>query len=104
MRIYPDVLGLRLENTEELLLVEAELTHQYRKWGLQNRTLFEWICYLTEEVGELAEAIAENHYREGTIEHIREEAVQVAALAIKILQITRNEKGIRKTCRDLYRA
>jgi len=49
--------------------------------------LFEWLTYLTEEVGELAEAISEYEYRKGTSKNISKEAIQVAALATRISAI-----------------
>ena len=67
-----------------LKLVELEDKKQVDKWGIQTRTAFEWMCYLTEEVGELAQAIAEEHYRDGTLQQAAYEAVQVATLALKI--------------------
>lgn len=87
LKILPDVVRLSLKESKELKRIEEELYSQYMKWGLQPRTLFEWLTYLTEEVGELAEAISENHYRGADKEEILKEATQVAALAIKILQI-----------------
>ena len=87
MKVYPDVIRTDLNKSKELIRIENELHHQHMKWGLQPRTLFEWYCYLGEEVGELANAISEHHYRKGNKEDILKEATQVAALAIKILQI-----------------
>jgi len=86
MKDYPDVVGL--ESIKVIYeLIDDEHMAQFKKWGLQRRTLFEWVTYLTEEVGELAKAISENEYREGTKEEITKEAVQVAALACKIAMI-----------------
>ncbi len=60
---------------------------QLRKWGIQSKTAFEWMNHLTEEVGELARAIAEHHYADGTSREIVREAVQVATLALKIAKM-----------------
>ena len=67
--------------------VLRENSRQLEKWGIQWREGFEWLAYLTEEVGELAEAITENRYRAGTREAIRKEAIQVATLALKIAEM-----------------
>ena len=64
--------------------IETENFRQIAKWGNQTHSMFEWQNYLTEEVGELAKAISEHEYRNGTIEEIYDEAMQVATLAIKI--------------------
>ena len=71
----------------------AEHRRQIAKWGVQSRTAFEWITYLTEEVGELAEAVSEHEYRGGTSAAVVKEAVQVATLALKIAEMFRDCKG-----------
>jgi NTP pyrophosphatase (non-canonical NTP hydrolase) len=84
MKEYPDT--IRWDGMPEICaMVKEEHSRQFKKWGVQKRTLFEWLAYLTEEVGELAEAISENEYRDGSTEEIKKEAVQVAALAFKII-------------------
>jgi NTP pyrophosphatase (non-canonical NTP hydrolase) len=50
------------------------------------------MIYLTEEVGELAEAISEFEYRGGEKENIKKEAIQVATLAAKIAEMFSNYK------------
>jgi NTP pyrophosphatase (non-canonical NTP hydrolase) len=72
----------RLEN-----FIQFESDRQIYKWGIQNRTPAEWMLYLTEEVGELAEAISEREYRSGLNDDIIKEAIQVATLALKIAEI-----------------
>jgi NTP pyrophosphatase (non-canonical NTP hydrolase) len=62
---------------------------QIEKWGIQNLTPFEWMTFLTEEVGELAQAISELAYRNGTHREVFNEAIQVATLASKIAEIVR---------------
>ena len=70
-------------------MVIDEHNRQISKWGIQTATPFEWLCYLTEEVGELNQAIAEHHYRRGEKEAVIKEAVQVATLTLKILEMYR---------------
>lgn len=67
--------------------VQQENQRQYKKWGQQTRTPFEWLTYLTEETGELAEAISEAMYRDGSMVDIQKEAIQVATLALKIAEM-----------------
>lgn len=57
------------------------------KWGVQDRSPFEWLCFLSEEHGELAEAIAENYYRRSSLEDVVQEAVQITTLALKIAEM-----------------
>ena len=68
-------------------LVWKENVNQIKKWGIQDRSPFEWLTYLTEEVGELACAISENEYRDGTPQDVTNEAIQVATLALKIAEM-----------------
>jgi len=68
-------------------LVEKENASQVRKWGVQNRTPFEWMTLLTEEVGELARAISKLKFRIGTRREVVDEAIQVATLALKIAEM-----------------
>ena len=72
-------------------MVEAENQIQLKKWGVQDRTPFEWMTYATEEVGELAQAIAEHHYRGGSANNVVKEAIQTATLALKIAEMYLHE-------------
>jgi NTP pyrophosphatase (non-canonical NTP hydrolase) len=68
-------------------MVLKEHEHQIEKFGIQCKSPFEWMTNLTEEVGELAEAITEQHYNNGTLEAVLKEAIQVATLALKIAEM-----------------
>lgn len=67
--------------------VLIENKRQLDKWGRQDRTPFEWLAFVTEELGELSEAISEHHFREGLCESVVKEAIQVATLALKIAEM-----------------
>jgi NTP pyrophosphatase (non-canonical NTP hydrolase) len=84
MKEYPDAFG---DMNHIFDKVQLEHWKQLGKWGIQKRSLFEWMTYLTEEVGELAQAIAEYEYRDGKSIEIEKEGIQVAALACKIIYI-----------------
>ena len=71
-----------------VLAVVNEGKKQVSKWGIQDRSSFEWMTYLTEEVGELAEAISEYEYRGAAAARIWDEAIQVATLALKIAEMS----------------
>ena len=87
MKIYKDVSPAELE--EEMVCVRNEHTRQTQKWGLQSRSLFEWLTYLTEEVGELAKEVSEQEYRHGSASDLAKEAIQIAALATRISAIVK---------------
>jgi len=72
--------------------VFTEHRKQVSKWGIQTHTLFEWLNYTTEELGELAKAISEHQYRKGTLEDIYKEAIQVATLSLKIAEMVSKKR------------
>jgi len=71
-------------------LVQMESQRQVMKWGIQDRTPFEWMTYITEEVGELAEAISEHAYRGGRADCVTREAIQTATLCLKVAEMYLN--------------
>lgn len=82
-----------LPNKTQGVLAEVgqERAMQDAKWGQQNYDLNKHLTILTEEVGEVAKAICENTFRDGSIADIREELIQVAAVAVAMVErIDRN--------------
>ncbi|MHC4891224.1 MAG: nucleoside triphosphate pyrophosphohydrolase family protein [Planctomycetota bacterium] len=71
-------------NSIDFNLLVQEDVKQLSKWGYQRHSPFEWLAFITEELGELSEAISEHCYRDGTYEAIIHEATQVATLALKV--------------------
>lgn len=65
----------------------SENIRQLNKWGVQTHSIFEWLAYITEELGELSNAISECYYRKGKLKEIKEEAIQVATLSLKIVEM-----------------
>jgi NTP pyrophosphatase (non-canonical NTP hydrolase) len=80
-------------DTERALAdILAERKRQDEKWGEQNHDAITYLAILIEECGELAQAAL--HYKFGGPEAlgVRNEAVQVAAVALAIVQcLDRNE-------------
>lgn len=75
-------------NFVELMdLLQHENDNQISKWGIQTHTSFEWLTYTIEELGELAKAISEHEYRNGTKEQIIKEAIQTATFSLKIAEM-----------------
>lgn len=71
--------------------LDEENLRQIEKWGIQECTVFEWLSYTAEELGSLAKAINEHHYRKGPKDKIIAEAFQVATLALKIAEMFKEE-------------
>lgn len=67
--------------------IELENQKQVKKWGVQIHSIFEWLAYTTEELGELSKAISEYVYRNGSADEIYKEALQTATLSLKIAEM-----------------
>jgi NTP pyrophosphatase (non-canonical NTP hydrolase) len=60
---------------------------QEARWGIQRHSWPEWVAILTEEVGEAAhEAIEEHWHPSGDLSRLRAELVQVAAVAVAMIE------------------
>lgn len=77
-----------------LELVHGERERQRQLWGEEDDNHpFEWVAILGEEYGELCEAVnetfstAQRHPERGGADNILREAVQVAAVAVKIIEV-----------------
>lgn len=69
-----------------LSAVRGERVRQDAKWGEQSYKSDEiWLATLTEEVGEVARELLDNH---DDADHLREELVQVAAVAVAWIEAT----------------
>lgn len=66
--------------------VLTEMVHQNEKWGEQNHDPFVYQNILMEEVGEMSQAALKTKFENGDKDKIREEAVQVAAVALAIVE------------------
>jgi len=62
------------------------------KWGEQNHDPFLYLNVLMEEVGECSQAALQARFEGGDESRIREEAVQVAAVALAIVECLDRKK------------
>ena len=92
--------------SEALEEVLNERIRQNNKWGEQNHSLPEWIAILTEEVGEAAKEAVKYHHKENVegvqpteetqrerLENFRKEMIQVAAVAVQIIEFLDRNKN-----------
>ncbi|MFZ4394171.1 MAG: hypothetical protein ACOYOU_00935 [Kiritimatiellia bacterium] len=73
--------------------VVKERERQDAKWGEQNHAPEVWLAILMEEVGELSEAVLLTRFNNGPdakakggVDNVRKEAVQVAAVAVAMIE------------------
>lgn len=66
--------------------IRAERERQNKKWGEQNHDDYRWLAILTEEVGELAQAILHNEFGGSHAGTSKTELVHVAAVAVQWLE------------------
>ncbi len=68
-----------------------EREKQNNKWGEQNHTDEIWLAILSEEIGEVSQAMLHNRFGGHAAGTLRKELIQVAAVAIQWLEcINRN--------------
>lgn len=81
-------------------LVAEERKRQDKKWGEQNHHPMEWLAILGEEVGEANKAALEAHFdgyeRTGNLSDYREELIQVAAVAVAMVECLDREEWDKK--------
>lgn len=75
------------ETRPALASVITEMDKQDSRWGLdRDQHPYVWQTILTEEVGELAQAILHDDFGGSHAGTAREEAVQIAAVALQIIE------------------
>lgn len=86
--------------------VAKERERQDARWGVQDHAHEVWLAILGEEYGELARAILETRFDNGPeakarggIENIRKEAVQIAAVAVAMVECLDRQKKQRPPAR-----
>lgn len=79
---------------DALLAVLGERQRQDQKWGVQNHDPLTYLAILMEEVGEATQAALQLRFGgdKGSVDHLREELVQTAAVALACVEcLDRNE-------------
>ena len=67
-------------------IIREERKLQNKKWGEQNHDDYRWLAILTEEVGELAEAILHDEFGGKAKGHAYTELLHVASVAVQWLE------------------
>ena len=75
-----------LERLGKYEQVERELERAEKKHPDFPKDMFQQLAIMQEEAGEVTKAVLHYHYENGTIEHIREELIQTAAMCVRMMQ------------------
>lgn len=86
MRTYKDYELREVTDTQLKTWLRDESNRQIKKWGVQDRHLFEWLAWTTEEFGEFAQAINDFCYDRTTKQSIIREGIQTVTLLLKIIE------------------
>jgi hypothetical protein len=80
---------MKMTKAEAFKLLTDDIAHElaksYVKHGDMPENMFEQIVIISEEVGEANKAVLHLHYEDGSIEDVRHELIQTAAMCYKML-------------------
>lgn len=79
-------LNSELDRLQKYAPIEAELRRAQKKHPEWPTDMFRQVAIMNEEAGEVTKAVLHYHYEGGTIEHVKEELIQTAAMCMRMLQ------------------
>jgi len=79
-------LNSELERLQKYNIIDAELKIAEKKHPNFPTDIFHQLAIMQEEAGEVTQAVLHFHYEKGTLEHVKEELVQTAAMCMRMLQ------------------
>ena len=82
--LFPQLANPTIRTAVQAVLKERAA--QDAKWGEQNHDPFVYLVVLMEEVGELSQAVLHARYGGHAAAGVRTEAVQVAAVALALIE------------------
>ena len=71
---------------EKYTLIDAELTKAKQKHPDYPDDMFRQVAIINEESGEATKAVLHYHYENGSIEDIKKELIQAAAMCMRMLE------------------
>ncbi len=79
-------LNSELDRLRKYSEIDAELNRAKQKHPNWPKGMFQQLAIMQEEAGEVTKAVLHYHYEGGTIEHVKEELVQTAAMCMRMLE------------------
>lgn len=78
-------LNSELERLQKYAPIDAELKRAETKHPVFPDDMFRQLAIMQEEAGEVTKAVLHYHYENGTLNDIREELIQTAAMCMRML-------------------
>ena len=79
-------LNSELDRLQRYAEIDVELNRAETKHPNYPSDMFRQLAIMQEEAGEVTKAVLYYHYEGGTIEHIKEELIQTAAMCVRMLK------------------
>lgn len=79
-------LNSELDRLRKYAEIESELQRAEKKHPIFPQDMFKQLAIMQEEAGEVTKAVLHYHYENGTMEHVRKELIQTAAMCMRMLQ------------------
>lgn len=79
-------LNSTLDRLEKYEPIDRELKRAKEKHPDYPKSMFRQLAIMQEEAGEVTKAVLHYHYENGTVENIREELIQTAAMCMRMLE------------------
>lgn len=74
------------ERLQKYREIDAELARAEQKHPDFPKDMFQQLAIMQEEAGEVTKAVLHYHFEKGSLEAVREELIQTAAMCIRMLQ------------------
>lgn len=78
-------LNSELDRLEKYQPIETELNKAIKKHPNYPYDMFRQVAIMNEEAGEVTKAVLHYHYEGGTIEDVKKELIQTAAMCMRML-------------------
>jgi NTP pyrophosphatase (non-canonical NTP hydrolase) len=85
-KLHPAITQAIEQARGEYSKVDAELKRAENKHPNFPQDMFRQLAIMQEEAGEVTKAVLHYHYEDGTIEHVKEELTQTAAMCMRMLK------------------
>lgn len=91
-------LNSELDRLQKYAPIDAELKRAEQKHPGYPKDMFHQLAIMQEEAGEVTKAVLQYHYEGGSLDNVKEELIQTAAMCMRMLQHLSPCKRVKKVC------